>query len=74
MLTKYNFSYGLRFQMEKAGKSPKDIEKEIGIPSNTIRNYLSERTEPSGIYKMVELADYFEITIDELLYRQRVEK
>lgn len=46
-------------------KSFNQIERELGYPRNTLQSY-RKGTEPS-VYRAVELASYFEVTVEYLI-------
>ncbi|MBD5824755.1 helix-turn-helix domain-containing protein [Lactococcus petauri] len=62
-----NFYQKLQELAKDKGVSFKQIEKELNYPTNTLYNYKSK--DPSG-QRLIELADYFDVTIDYLLGRE----
>ena len=54
---------------KKNNITQKDIALKIGITDKTYANYENNKTEPP-IETLIKLADYFHITIDELVGRE----
>lgn len=55
------FYQRLREQVKLKGKSFNRVERELGYPRNSLNNYKTNATEPSG-NRLVELADYFNVS------------
>ena len=53
---------------EKVGITQRKLALDLGIPPTTLNKYENNLTEPS-ISTLIKLADYFHITIDELVGR-----
>lgn len=58
----------LKERRKRAGISQTTIAKAIGIPQTTYANYETKHCSPS-IDKLIKLADFFNISIDELVDR-----
>lgn len=67
-----NMTIGQRIRMyrEKKGKSRAAMERETGISAATIYHYEMDGMEPTAS-RIIWLADYFNITADELLRRNQ---
>ena len=67
-----NMTIGQRIRMyrEKKGKSRAAMERETGISAATIYHYEIDGMEPTAS-RIIWLADYFNITADELLRRNQ---
>ena len=65
-----NFYQKLQELAKDKGVSFKQIEKDLDYPTNTLYNYKSK--DPSG-QRLIELADYFDVTTDYLLGREEKE-
>lgn len=63
-----DFSKRLKDLRKKIGVSQTDISKATNIAQTTYSNYESKNCEPS-ISNLIKLADFFNITIDELVER-----
>ncbi len=63
-----NIGESLREQREKAKKSVYDIEKELGLTHQSQYRWETGKQEPS-IITCIKLADYYGITLDELVGR-----
>ena len=63
-----NIGKNLKFNRENAKKSVYDIETDLGISHQNQYNWEKGAREPSIIH-CVKLADYFGISIDELIGR-----
>ena len=58
-------------ELRKArGLSIPALAKELGVGENSISNWELGRFEPS-LFAVIRLADYFDITIDELVGRNK---
>ena len=67
------FYLRLREQAIMKKKSMNQIERELGYPRNSLNNYKSNATEPSGI-RLVELSEYFGVSSSYLIgKREKVE-
>lgn len=74
MYSNYNFKKGLEKQMKLKGiGSNRELSKLIGYPISTIANYRSKGTNPT-LTGLVDFADFFEVSIDELILRERVDR
>ena len=60
-----------KFQ-KKSNKTIKEVANELKIPFSTYNNYLIETREPN-IETLIKLANYFNVTIDELVGRKKEE-
>lgn len=60
----------IRMYREKKGKSRAAMERETGISAATIYHYEMDGMEPTAS-RIIWLADYFNITADELLRRNQ---
>jgi len=54
----------------KTGLRQEDLAKELNIAQNTLSYWESGKTEPSG-EALIKLADFFNVTVDYLLGRQK---
>lgn len=63
---------GLRLQRirKQNGVSQKELAKELHVQRQTISSYERGVSTPD-IYILIAMADYFEITVDELVGRNR---
>lgn len=74
MYSNYNFKKGLEKQMKLKGvTSSKKLSELTGYPASTISNYRNEKANPT-LHVLVDFADYFEVSIDELILRGRGEE
>lgn len=74
MYSNYNFKKGLEKQMKSNGiTSSKKLSELTGYPASSISNYRNEKANPT-LHVLADFADYFEISIDELILRERVEE
>lgn len=66
---------GLRLQRirKQNGVSQKELAKELHVQRQTISSYERGVSTPD-IYILIAMADYFEITVDELVGRNRKKK
>lgn len=66
---------GLRLQRirKQNGVSQKELAKELHVQRQTISSYERGVSTPD-IYILIAMADYFEITVDELVGRKRKKK
>lgn len=64
------FYHQLREQIKRTGKSFNQVERELGYPRNSLNNYKTNATEPSG-NRLVELADYFNISPEYLISNKK---
>ncbi len=58
----------LKAQRELAGLSQSELSKKTGLSQQMISHWESNKSEP-GIEKLVVLADFYEISLDELIGR-----
>ncbi len=67
------FYQRLKTEIQLSGKNFNQVERELGYPRNSLNNYKSNATEPSGI-RLVELSDYFGVSSGYLIgKREKVE-
>jgi transcriptional regulator with XRE-family HTH domain len=64
------FSENLVFLREKKGILQKDIAKEIGVSLHTYQRYEYAEREPQ-MSVLIALADFYDISLDELVGRER---
>ena len=64
------FSENIRLLREKKSARQEDIAKEIGVSTHTYQKYEYEQQEPR-MSTLIALADYFDISLDELVGRER---
>lgn len=67
----YNIGNELKAQRELAGKSQTQLAKETGITQQKISYYESNKHSPP-IEDCITLADYYGITLDELVGRDEI--
>ena len=58
----------IRELRQKMNLSQNEMAKKLGIPHTTLFNYEASKSEPN-IETLIKLADFFNITIDELVGR-----
>lgn len=63
-----NYGEEIKFQRTKRNKTLKDVEKDTGISNSNLSRWESGKVMPS-IDFCVTLADYYGITLDELIGR-----
>lgn len=54
---------------QRLNMSQNELAKQLGMPHTTLFNYEAEKCEPN-IETLIKLADYFHVTVDELLGRE----
>jgi len=57
----------LKSLLQKRGLSITSLSKDTGIPIQTLHNWLNG-AEPRSFSQVKRVADYFEITLDEICY------
>lgn len=65
----YNYAEALKYQREKKKLSQNELSKQCGISQPLINNYESGKVKPS-IDNCIKLADFYGISIDELVGRE----
>lgn len=65
-MSDFYFAYNLKQLRIKKGVSRKEVAEYLGISAPAYGRYEKEEAEPT-IANLIKLAQYFEITIDELL-------
>lgn len=63
------FSVALKAAREKAGKKQREAAEYLGLNLRTYQYYEGARSEPS-IPHLIMLADFFQISLDELVGRE----
>jgi transcriptional regulator with XRE-family HTH domain len=53
--------------------SAEDLAEKMGIPAQSVRNYISRPGSKPGLDKLAQIANYMGITLDELAFRIGVE-
>ncbi len=66
---------GERFRtlLAQKGIELKQVSLETNIPYSTLYAW-TENRQPQSLIKLKRLADYFDITLDELLFQERTKK
>lgn len=73
MKTEYNFGKTLRKLRRDQDITQEELGRRIGISKQCIGTYERNLREPD-LYSIVALADYFEISIDKLFGRKKVDE
>ena len=60
----------IRYLMEAHGLTQYALAKRLGISQSTLCNWLNGKKEPS-IESLWRLADYFDVTVDYLIGREK---
>ena len=63
----------LKSLLEKKGVTPSQLSRATKVPNSTIQNWLSG-LEPRNLIQLKRVAEYFDVTVDYLLYGGKKEK
>ena len=69
MIDMTNYGEELKFQRKKRNKTLKEVEKDTGISNSNLSRWESGKVLPN-IDFCVKLANYYGITLDELIGRE----
>ena len=70
MESKMSFSENLRQLREKQGLKQKELAEELGISLRAYQYYERNEREPQ-LSTLIRIADYFDVSLDELVGRER---
>lgn len=62
-----NIGKRIQYTLEKKGIKPYKMAEEIGISQGNLYDILNSKIKNPRIYTIKKIADYLEVTVDELL-------
>ena len=71
---KYNYPENIKRQMFKTNTNINNLSKTIGIPFMTLKRIATGENKDPKLSLLVKIADYFNLTLEELIYSNYKEK
>jgi len=63
----------LKALLEQKGMTPSQLSRATKVPNSTVQNWLSG-LDPRNLIQLKRVADYFDVTVDYLLYGGKRER